>query len=415
MACSTFARDRNPRWRRSVSPAPLRDCSSPLTRILHSFRSCLTRLLFTGAGTSCTVLLTAHTPPDLGTERDPASATAVATARTYRALSVAGVPDAVILLYPSSTGGGVHLSGARSWATPLGHVQVAADICEMLSGTVGCSETEAGIPARHAPWLWFTAAQYDCERRENIVVPQLAAVGVDEALTAEEPTAAKLTQAIVTAVRSVAPRRRVAIIAAVEALDGEPHGNLTMIALRCAEAIVGAAPKPYTLGTSGEEPLGPWICTAVASSPCPAPASAGLDASTSTTKLYRYTEGSGWGAPLRWAENHGPCSCDDPASSWGRPQEFHDAAVRFADNELHAIWTPALSATDAGTGSSAPLSRGVLVTCPGAGASAGPCGAFGPFCIFSRLARSLREHGVSTLQIIYPQWSAGKPSVAGAS
>ena len=314
-----------------------------------------------------------------------------------------------------STGGGVYLSGARSWATPLGHVQVAADICEMLSGTVGCSETEAGIPARHAPWLWFTAAQYDCERRENIVVPQLAAVGVDEALTAEEPTAAKLTQAIVTAVRSVAPRRRVAIIAAVEALDGEPHGNLTMIALRCAEAIVGTAPKPYTLGTSGEEPLGPWICTAVASSPCPAPASAGLEASTSTTKLYRYTEGSGWGAPLRWAENHGPCSCDDPASSWGRPQEFHDAAVRFADNELHAIWTPALSATEAGTGSSAPLSRGVLVTCPGAGASAGPCGAFGPFCIFSRLARSLREHGVSTLQIIYPQWSAGKPSVAGAS
>jgi hypothetical protein len=191
---------------------------------------------------------------------------------------------------------------------------------------------------------------------------------------------------------------------------------VAMIALRCAEAIVGAALTPHTLSTGGDEPLGPWICTAFASSPCPAPAPAGFDQPIAATPiLYRYTDGGGWGAPLRWAENHGPCSCDDPAASWGGPEDFHDAAVRCADKELHAIWTPALSTTEAGTDGSAPLSSGVLVTCPGAGASAGPCGAFGPYCIFSRLASSLREDGVSTLQIIYPQWSAGQPSVAGAS
>ena len=36
------------------------------------------------------------------------------------------------------------------------------------------------------------------------------------------------------------------------------------------------------------------------------------------------------------------------------------------------------------------------------------------YCIFSRLAKSMREEGVCTLQLIYPRWSAGKSSVAGA-
>ena len=363
-----------------------------------------------GDGTACTVLLTTHTPPDLSAAGyDPASVAAVGTARTYRALSVAGVPDAVILLHSSDAGSAARLNGARSWASPLGHVEAAADIYELLSGTVERSEPEVGVPARHAPWLWFIAAQYDCERRENLVIPQLAAVEVDPELTADAAATAKLTQAISTAVRSVAPARRVAIIASVETADGEPHGSVAMLALRCAEAIVGGTAMPRSL--SGGEPTGPWICT-TAASPCPEPAPADLHEVLDTTSvLYRYTEGSGWGAPLRWAESHGPCSCEDPAASWGGAGEFHDVAVRFADDEHHAIWTPALSEN----GGSAPPPRGVLVTCPGAGASAGPCGAFGPYCIFSRLAQSLRADGVSTLQLVYPRWSAGKPSVAGAS
>jgi hypothetical protein len=101
------------------------------------------------------------------------------------------------------------------------------------------------------------------------------------------------------------------------------------------------------------------------------------------------------------------CSCDDPAASWGGPEHFHDAAVAFEEDDLNAIWTPP-AAVDTAT-----ASRGVLLTCPGAGASAGPCGAFGPYCIFSRLAQSLRTDGVGTLQLVYPRWSAGKPSVAG--
>lgn len=368
-----------------------------------------------GDGTACTVLLTAHTPPDLSAaDADPASVAAVGTARTYRALSVAGVPDAVILLHSSGAGSAARLNSARSWESPLGHVEPAADIYEILSGIVDRSNPEAGVPTRHAPWLWFIAAQYDCERRENLVIPQLAAVAVDPALTADAAGTAQLTQAICTAVRSVAPARRVAIIASVEAADGDPCGSVAMLALRCAQAIAGGTPMPRSL--CGGEPTGPWICCTTSASPCPEPAPADVHrALTTTSLLYRYTEGSGWGAPLRWAESHGPCSCEDPAASWGGAGEFHDAAVRFADDELHAIWTPALSAVSAENGESAPPPRGVLVTCPGAGASAGPCGAFGPYCVFSRLAQSLRENGVSTLQLVYPRWSAGKPSVAGAS
>ena len=118
---------------------------------------------------SCCVLLTSETPPALDGSADPTGAAAVATAQVYRALSLS-TPDAVILLHPSRTGvGTAQLDGATCWDSPLGTVHAAADICAALAGVVRAGEPEAELPMRHAPFLWFLAAQYDCERREDLV------------------------------------------------------------------------------------------------------------------------------------------------------------------------------------------------------------------------------------------------------
>jgi hypothetical protein len=265
-------------------------------------------------GTSCCVLLTPHRPPAVGSDSDPTSAAAVATARAYRALSTSGTPDAVILLYPRRSGAAARLDGAQSWATPLGTVHAAADLrAALTTGAIEAGDPEAEFPALHAPWLWFIAAQYDCERRDNLVIPQLTGVGVDDTALTGTATAA-LTQALCAAVRAATPRRRVAILASVDVVDGEPCGSIAEIALRCAEELGrgGGTPTPRSLLPSSSAPAaaadGPWICDALAE-PAPAPAPAALPELPAGTRavLYRYREGAGWAlAPLDWAESHGP-------------------------------------------------------------------------------------------------------------
>ena len=112
----------------------------------------------------------------------PSAAAAVATAQTYRALSVSGTPDVVILLYSKRSGVASQLDAAPSWTTPLGVVESDATVGAALraggveSPLAASAPVDHPIALWHSPWLWFLAAQYDCERRENLVIPQLVAV-----------------------------------------------------------------------------------------------------------------------------------------------------------------------------------------------------------------------------------------------
>ena len=128
------------------------------------------------------------------------------------------------------------------------------------------------------------------------------------------------------------------MIASVEVdSSGQPHAGdgAAIIAGQCAEAFNIGKPRSLLIAPTLDVASMVWD-HAEALPPLSAPSP------LTEAALFRYMDSVGWSAPREWAESHGPvCTCDDAAaSSWGGPEDLHDAAVSFAEDDLHAIYTP---------------------------------------------------------------------------
>ena len=366
---------------------------------------------------------------------------AVSAAHVYRALSEAAPIDTVILLFPASGLGGspCQLSGVGSWPSPLGAVAADENIRAALAAdgvSLGRKRPEPPggpedrLPLAHAPWLYFLAPQYDCERRDGLIAPKVVPIAVDDAAM-NDASAQALASAICGVVGTAATYgQRCAVLATLETeslaadrlaglegvMDDEevdmdwPHPSLNGLpgtwavatALHCAKGS-GRLPALHPLFLSAEDPATMSLACSCRLAAAPPRPELRVPVGGSNA-LYQHTISTGWSlAAHPWEERHNTCGCDDPNASWGGPSQMHIARTRFNSDELHAVWTPA---------SDPKRCTGVVVTVPGAGAGAGPCGAFGPFCLFSRLAQQLPAEDVGVLQLIWPDWSAGKQSVA---
>ena len=72
------------------------------------------------------------------------------------------------------------------------------------------------LPLAHAPWLFFLAPQYDCERRDGLIAPKLVPIAVDDTAM-NDASAQALASAICGVVGTAATYgQRCAVLATLE-------------------------------------------------------------------------------------------------------------------------------------------------------------------------------------------------------
>eukprot|EP01047_Picozoa_sp_COSAG01_P063266 COSAG01_NODE_8170_length_2892_cov_21.246330_2_plen_470_part_00 len=374
-------------------------------------------------GCALVVLLPPCPPPGTLARHRPADAAVVAaTALGYRTLSASGCHPDVILLLSESPQLGVN--EAEEWVTPLGSVRGDPVTVQALLESSSLSSrrltrlpmasNEPGGAAAHAVWVWSLAAAYDCERRDGLLAPRLVHIGVPTEL---EPSVTEELATLLASTIDQVATRRFAVVGTTGAPTDAPTYTASISGERatggCAAAVAQRCAE--LLGLCRATPLGPLaFCfralPTVVPSQMVTPKDHRTDNRGGAAKqlLFRWETGSTWVSCGPWHERHGPHACTDWRASWGSSSQIHMHSSEWQQPEcLHAVWAPPVVLA-----SDRDQPQGVVLCVTGAGAGAGPHGAFGPFCLFSTMAAELPQSGVGVMTLIYPNWAVGKQSVA---